>query len=189
MSIRVNAAIVLLVLSVVSGSAAWAQEPRHERGPGGDAVECQSNNYSFERCPVPWHDARLVRQLSDTQCVRGVNWGLDRQGLWVDRGCAGRFVASGHRHHYDEYTGAGAGGGGEWRPPSGWDQRFQIRCESNNYQYNFCGVDLGGAGRARVERQISGTPCVEGQTWGWNRAGIWVVQGCAAVFTIDRRWR
>jgi len=132
---------------------------------------------------VPWRDARMVRQLSDTQCVRGMNWGLDRHGIWVDRGCAGRFVAGGGHRHHDEYTGGG------WQPPSGWDQRFQIRCESDNFQYNFCGVDLGGRGRAYVERQISNTPCVEGQTWGWNRAGVWVVQGCAAVFTIDRRWR
>lgn len=185
MSIRVIAAIAFLAFSVVPASAPRAQEPPYEeRGPGGEAIECQSHNYSLQRCPVPWRDARLVRQLSDTQCVRGMNWGLDRRGIWVDRGCSGRFVASGRgRHDRDEYAGGG------WQPPSGWDQRFQIRCESHNYQYNFCGVDLGGGGRAYVERQISGTPCVEGETWGWNRAGVWVVQGCAAVFTVDRRWR
>ena len=186
MSIRVIAAIAVLVLCVVPASAPRAQDSRYEErgGPGGEAVECRSNNYSLQRCPVPWRDARMVRQLSDTQCVRGMNWGVDRNGIWVDRGCAGRFVASHKgRHDRDEYAGGG------WEPPSGWNQRFQIRCESTNYQYNFCGVDLGGGGRAYVERQISGTPCVEGQSWGWNRAGVWVVQGCAAVFTIDRRWR
>lgn len=182
MSIRVIAAIALLALSALP---AMAQDPRYdrrydERGPG-DAVDCRSNNYSLQRCPVPWRDARMVRQLSDTECVRGMNWGLDRHGIWVDRGCAARFVAAGGgRHHYEE---------GGWNPPSGWDQRFQVRCGSNNYQYNFCAVDMGGAGRAYVDRQISGSPCVEGQTWGWNRAGIWVNQGCEAVFTIDRRWR
>jgi len=178
MSIRIIAVMAFLALSALPASA-----PRAQPAPGGEAVECRSDNYSFQRCPVPWRDARMVRQLSDTQCVRGMNWGLDRHGIWVDRGCAGRFVAGGGHRHHDEYTGGG------WQPPSGWDQRFQIRCESDNFQYNFCGVDLGGRGRAYVERQISNTPCVEGQTWGWNRAGVWVVQGCAAVFTIDRRWR
>ncbi len=182
MSIRVIAAIAFLALSVVPASAPRAQDSRYEErgpGPGGEAVECRSNNYSLQRCPVPWRDARMVRQLSDTQCVRGMNWGVDRRGIWVDRGCAGRFVARG---------GGGPNYGG-WQPPSGWDQRFQIRCESTNFQYNFCAADLGGGGRAYVDRQISGTPCVEGQNWGWNRAGVWVVQGCAAVFTVDRRWR
>ena len=183
MSIRVIAVMAFLALSALPASAPRAQDPRYDRG---EAVECRSNNYSFQRCPVPWRNARIVRQLSDTQCVRGANWGLDREGLWVDRGCSAAFVpASGGRHrHYDEYA-----GGGGWQPPSGWDQRFQIRCASNDYQYNFCAVDLGGGGRARIERQISGSPCIEGQTWGWNRAGVWVVQGCEAVFVIDRRWR
>jgi len=185
MSIRLIAAIALLALTL----PAVAQDPRYDRhddrGPGGDAVDCRSNNYSFEHCRVPWRNAKLVRQLSDTECVRGVNWGLDREGIWVDRGCAGRFVAAGGRRHYDERR-EEAGG---WMPPSGWDQRFQVRCDSNDYQYNFCAVDLGGGGRARIERQISGSPCVEGQNWGWNRAGIWVTQGCAAVFLVDRRWR
>jgi hypothetical protein len=181
MSIRITAAVALLVLCAVPATAPRAQD-RYESGPG-DAVECRSQNYSFQRCPVPWRDARMVRQLSDTRCVRGMNWGMDRSGIWVDRGCGGRFVATGHHGGGPDYSEGG------WRPPSGWDQRFQIRCDSNDYQYNFCAVDLGGGGKARVERQISGSPCVEGQTWGWNRAGVWVVQGCAAVFSIDRRWR
>jgi hypothetical protein len=187
MSRRIAAIVALLALCALPVSSSRAQNPRYDHGPGygygdsGDAVDCRSQNYSFRRCPVPWRDARMVRQLSDTQCVRGMNWGMDRNGIWVDRGCAGRFVAGGHSSR--------PGYGGGWYPPSGWDQRFQIRCDSNDYQYNFCAVDLGGGGRAYVERQISGSPCIEGQTWGWNRAGVWVVQGCAAVFTIDRRWR
>src|SRR5689334_4273403 len=116
MSIRTMMFFALIALS----SAASAQDdPRYGGGgyQGGEAVECRSNNYSFRRCPVPWRDARLVRQLSDTQCVRGMNWGIDRNGIWVDRGCAGEFVARGRHEEY-------AGGG--WRPPSGWDQRFAI---------------------------------------------------------------
>jgi hypothetical protein len=181
MSIRITTAIVLFALSVLPAASPRAQDPRYDNAPAyGEPVDCRSSNYSFQRCPVPWRDARIVRQLSDTQCVRGMNWGVDRQGLWVDRGCGARFVASGRHGDYVE---------GGWRPPSGWDQRFQVRCDSNDYQYNFCAVDMGGGGRARVERKISGAPCIEGETWGWNRAGVWVNQGCAAVFLIDRRWR
>jgi hypothetical protein len=157
--------------------------PRAQPYGGGDAVECVSRNFAYTRCDVPWRDARLVRQLSDTTCIRGQNWGIDRRGLWVDRGCGGRFVAGGH----GQGEGPGYGGGG-WRPEPGWDTRFNVRCDSKDYRYRFCSVDLGGAGRAYVGRQISGSPCIEGRTWGWNRAGIWVDQGCDAEFTIDRRW-
>ena len=177
MMIRMLAIISLFVLFLVPVSAVRAQGY-------GDAVDCASRNYAYTRCDVPWRDARIVRQLSDTQCVRGRNWGIDRRGLWVDGGCAGRFVAAGR----DDRDRDDRGGGG-WRPDAGWDRRFSISCASSNYEYNFCGVDLGGGGRAILERQTSGSPCIEGRTWGSNRAGIWVVQGCAGVFTIDRRWR
>jgi hypothetical protein len=178
MNLRLVGALALLVCgSVVSVSAPRAQGYR-------DAIECVSRNYGYERCDVPWRDARLVRQLSDTTCIRGRNWGIDRRGIWVDRGCAGRFVAEGrhHRGDRDDYRGG-------WHPGPGWDRRFSVRCDSRDYQYRFCSVDLGRGGRAYLARQFSGSPCIEGRTWGWNRAGIWVNQGCDAEFTIDRRWR
>jgi len=174
MSLRWLATVSLLLCSLIPTTGARAQ------GYGGDAVDCESRNFSYTRCEVPWRDARLVRQLSDSRCIRGQTWGIDRRGLWVDRGCGGRFVAAGRRD--DDY-------GGDWRPGPGWDSRFSVVCESQDSRYRFCSVDLGGAGRAVVSRQISGAACVEGRSWGWNRAGIWVDQGCAAEFTIDRRWR
>jgi hypothetical protein len=182
MTMRSFFIFALFATSAMWASVALAQDPRYGGGAGyagsyGDAVDCKSNGYNLQRCPVPWRDARLVRQLSDTPCRRGQNWGVDRHGLWVDRGCAGRFVD------------ARGGQGGGWYPPSGWDRSFQVGCESYNYQYNFCAVDLGRGGRAHLQRQVSNSACVEGRTWGWNRAGIWVTQGCAGVFTIDRRWR
>lgn len=182
MSKRLIAGVGLLVMM-----AAAPVQPVHAQRRGydhdrRDVVECRSRNYSREHCRVPWRDARIVRQLSDTPCRRGDNWGMGRHGIWVDRGCAAEFAEAGGRHYRDrdDYG---------WRPPHGWNHRFRVGCESRNYQYRFCAVDLGRAGRARLHRQTSGSPCVEGRTWGWNRAGIWVTQGCAGIFTIDRRWR
>ncbi|MDE1885992.1 MAG: DUF3011 domain-containing protein [Xanthomonadaceae bacterium] len=185
MSIRSFLLPVLAAVGVLITVTAQAQDPRYRGGPGyddppggyGDSVECRSSNYAFRRCGVPWRDARLVRQISNTECVRGQTWGVDRGGLWVDRGCAGQFVD------------AGGGYGGGWYPPQGWDHRFQIRCHSSGYRYGFCAVDLGRGGRAYLQRQESDSACIEGQTCGWNRAGIWVDQGCSGIFTIDRHWR
>jgi hypothetical protein len=178
MSMRSFFILVLSVFGLAAVATAQA-DPRYGGGSGGE-VECRSNNFGHQRCPVPWRDARLVRQLSNTQCVRGRTWGIDRNGLWVDHGCVGRFVAAGGRV---------VQGGRGWQPGADWNRRFSVGCSSNNYQYTFCAVDLGGAGRAHLERQTSNSACIEGRTWGSNRAGIWVNQGCGGVFTIDRRWR
>lgn len=55
-------------------------------------VRCESDNYDFQRCPADTRGGvELRRQLSDTDCRRGENWGYDRRGIWVDNGCAGEF--------------------------------------------------------------------------------------------------
>ncbi|HMM58346.1 MAG TPA: DUF3011 domain-containing protein [Rudaea sp.] len=190
-SILVFAGMAFGALGVV-GSAS-AQDPRYGGGPGyggrPDAVDCKSSGYNRQRCPIPWRDARLVRQYSNTQCVRGQNWGVDaRRGfIWVDRGCAGQFVDA--RGGGGGYSPPGHGPSNPpWQPGPGWNQNFSIRCESIGGGDRFCSVDVGGRGQVYLQRQESSSPCYEGQTWGWNRAGVWVTQGCRGVFTIDRRW-
>ncbi|HEY2385800.1 MAG TPA: DUF3011 domain-containing protein [Candidatus Binatia bacterium] len=67
--------------------------PRHGGGSGGRAVTCKSEGFSYNRCEIGRaRDARLQKNLSDTRCIRNDNWGVDRGGIWVDRGCAGRFT-------------------------------------------------------------------------------------------------
>jgi len=150
-----------------------------------DGVECSSEDFSRTRCSVPWRDARLVEQLSKTSCIRGRTWGIDRRGLWVDGGCAGIFEEAGGRRGSRK---SGHGGGG-WRPGPEWDSRFSITCESRDYRYHFCAVDVGSGGNVNLEDQISDSSCIEGRTWGWNRAGVWVKDGCGGYFEINRRWR
>jgi len=63
-------------------------------GGGGGAITCKSEHYRYNRCPVYQGRGRvrLSRQLSDASCVRGSSWGVDREGIWVDRGCAAEFT-------------------------------------------------------------------------------------------------
>ena len=63
-----------------------------------------------------------------------------------------------------------------------------MTCESQDGRDHFCQVDLGGGGHASLQRQISDARCVEGRSWGSNRAGVWVKDGCRGEFSIDRRW-
>ncbi|WP_254913594.1 DUF3011 domain-containing protein, partial [Stenotrophomonas maltophilia] len=60
-----------------------------------------------------------------------------------------------------------------------------VRCESIKNRSNECRLE----GRARMIRQLSGSPCVEGETWGQSRYGVWVTQGCRAEFVADEHGR
>ncbi|MEO6983417.1 MAG: DUF3011 domain-containing protein, partial [Edaphobacter sp.] len=92
-------------------------------------------------------------------------WGVDRRGLWVDRGCRAEFSTGGY--------------GNQWRPGQGQGQT--VTCSSNNGRRNWCGIN----GRdVRLTRQISGSPCVENDTWGIDRRGLWVDRGCRAEFRV-----
>lgn len=163
-------------------AAAVVVRPAHSK-PHHDnrsrSVLCQSQSGNYTRCDKPWRgDAQLVQQLSDTRCVRGRTWGVRHDELWVNNGCRGRFAAVG-------YNGGGHRG---FQPGPDWNRQIRVNCSSSGYNYQMCRVDVGREGRVQLRRQTSNTACVEGRTWGWNRAGVWVNQGCAGEFVIDRRW-
>ena len=67
-------------------------------GPGWDkniSVRCDSSKYNYNMCQVDTGRGSRVylqRQLSDTRCREGDNWGWNRAGIWVDKGCSGVFV-------------------------------------------------------------------------------------------------
>jgi hypothetical protein len=203
--------IIALVLSASAVSASAAPDGRQlasplrvaatsqwQPGPGWDRdidVRCASNGYQYNMCQVDTgrgSDVRLVNQVSKTRCVEGQTWGWNRAGIWVDQGCEGvfrvqrRWSGAEGGHHGG---GGHPGNGGGWQPGPGWDQAIRVRCASNGFEYNMCQVDTGRGSKVTIAKQISKTRCMEGRNWGWNRAGIWVDQGCEAEFVVQRRWR
>jgi len=58
-----------------------------------------------------------------------------------------------------------------------------VQCESREYQYQFCAIPQG-ATRVTLVEQRSRSACIEGRSWGWDRRGIWVSNGCEGVFDI-----
>ncbi|HJW05751.1 MAG TPA: DUF3011 domain-containing protein [Rhodanobacter sp.] len=172
-------------------------------------VRCVSNDGRYARCAVPWRRVELYKQESKAACVRGESWGMDDDTLWVDRGCRGLFgpagrggYGHGQRGRYDDadgrygqddrwgnrYDDRHDDDRGGWRPGPGWDRRISLQCDSNQKKYQLCQVDVGRHGRVRLGRQLSDANCVEGYSWGWNRAGVWVAHGCRGQFLVDRRW-
>jgi hypothetical protein len=143
-------------------------------GPPAQTINCSSNNGKRNWCNIGGaRDAQLIRQISGSPCVRNSTWGIDGRGLWVDNGCRADFAVGG---------GGGGGGGGGYRPPPGPPPPQIITCSSNNGKRNWC--DVGGRRNITLNRQISGSPCIQGQTWGIDNRGVWVDNGCRADFRV-----
>lgn len=157
------------------------QGPGHGGSVGvGQTFRCRSEAFRYAHCRTDVRGGvHLVRQISRTQCVEGRNWGVDRNGVWVDQGCDAEFrsVSSGR-------PGGGPGWGGPgWGGPPSTGGTF--RCRSEAYRYNHCATDPRHG--VRLVRQISSAACVRGQTWGTDRNGVWVDRGCDAEFALGRR--
>lgn len=63
-------------------------------------------------------------------------------------------------------------------------QRFT--CKSENYSQNYCPADTRFG--VSLVRQISNSSCVQGRSWGYDRRGVWVSQGCEAEFVLGDRY-
>jgi hypothetical protein len=135
-------------------------------GYGGQTVRCESDNERARHCDM---DTRggvfLSRRLSDTACIQGRNWGYDNRGVWVSGGCRAEFTS---------------GSGGYGYPGAGVGQ--VLRCESQDGRSRHCNAVVQRG--VQLLRTLSGSPCIEGRTWGWDRSGVWVDRGCRAEFSI-----
>jgi len=65
-----------------------------------------------------------------------------------------------------------------------YNDRVLVRCESVEERTRYCAADI--RGDVRLVNQLSRSRCIEGRTWGWDRQGIWVTEGCRAEFEIDQ---
>ena len=55
-------------------------------------VYCESGDMKRHWCSEGiGRNVRLLRQRSEARCVQGRTWGVDRSGIWVDRGCRADF--------------------------------------------------------------------------------------------------
>ena len=140
-------------------------------------VRCESHDYQQNYCQVNTHGGvRLNRQISSSACQRGRTWGFDRGGIWVSDGCSGDFA-----------VGSGWDPGLPPPPPSDYVRPSIVRCESYGNRQTQCGVDARGG--VHLQTQLSPAPCLQSQTWGYNRNGIWVSNNCRADFTVGGYYR
>jgi hypothetical protein len=168
----------------IGTSKAWAQSGITAQN--GRNVTCASDDMKRHLCRVDTsRGVQMVKQRSGSPCIQGQTWSYDRSGIWVDRGCRADFYLGGR--------GPGNGGGpggpypgpgpGTGRPPSG----VTITCSSNNGRRNYCPANTSRG--VRLTNQRSGSPCVQGKTWGFTEKSIWVDNGCRADFLTMMRCR
>lgn len=58
-----------------------------------------------------------------------------------------------------------------------------VTCESMSGNRQICSVNT--AGGVAINRQLSGTACIQGRNWGYTRNAIWVSNGCRAQFVVN----
>ncbi|HVF35570.1 MAG TPA: DUF3011 domain-containing protein [Candidatus Saccharimonadia bacterium] len=166
-------------------------------------VHCESIAGRQQYCEVETrYGVRLVDEFSHRACREGDTWGFDDGRIWVRGGCRGAFeVGSGGGGRDDRYARSYE----DDRRGDGrrYDERLDGRryaderdarylgagtfvCESKDNRRRYCAADVAG-GRVALTRNISRTPCVQGQSWGQDRRGVWVDQGCRAEFSVESR--
>lgn len=60
-----------------------------------------------------------------------------------------------------------------------------ITCESGDGQNKFCPANTQGG--VSLQTQLSRASCRQGETWGYDRGGIWTANGCRARFVVGSR--
>ena len=165
----------------IGGFQAMAQSGITQQN--GRQVTCASDDGRRHLCRVNTsRGVRMTNQRSGSPCVQGQTWGFNQRGIWVDRGCRADFVLGGGRPGFQ--PGPGNGGPGYGGPGNGGSDAVTVTCSSDNGRRNVCPVNTRGG--VRLTNQRSGSPCVQGQTWGFDGRSIWVDRGCRADFLVQR---
>lgn len=164
--------LLLLIFSVIGcGFVFTLPATAAAAGQGyGQTVRCSSDDGKRHYCSIDTRGGvSMTRQISGSACIQGQTWGYDNRGVWVDRGCRAEFVS-------------GRGSGGGWGGGYNGNRYRTFTCSSDDGRRHYCSVPSGSSRNVTLSRQISGSACVQGQTWGVDRRGVWVDRGCRAEF-------
>ena len=175
------------------------------------SLVCESEDRTTHYCAADTRGGvHLSTQFSKASCRQGSSWGYDSRGVWVSNGCRAQFDLGDYRSsqgsngdsaaaaalalgligavaiaskHDDDYRGERDYDYQPYDHHTQYGAGYQITCESRNNQRNYCRSNLRHA-EVDIDRQISRTSCRHGYNWGWDSGGVWVDDGCAAVFSV-----
>jgi hypothetical protein len=137
----------------------------HQAPPNNQTLEqlvvCESHEGKKKQCAADTSaGVQLVRQLSASACNFGKEWGWDRGGVWVNKGCRAEFAVRGGPKPIAQ----------------------TLTCESTNNTRHHCKADTKYG--VALLRRVSENLCQLDRTWGFDDDGIWVNEGCRAQFIL-----
>ncbi len=140
-------------------------------------LQCESVHQQRTFCRANTQGrVRLIRQLSQSSCIRGRTWGYNRSGVWVSRGCRAQFAVGSSYGNNNNY------GNTPVRDDHYVDSSGRlIHCESTANGRTYCGTH-------HDSYEMSGNRdpnCIQGQTWGYDNRGVWVSGDCDANFSYN----
>ncbi len=140
-----------------------------------DSVTCQSRNNQREECRLQGRgEVLLVRQISNTTCVKGRNWDETRNGLYVTSGCGGVFET---RSGGNDRPGHGEG----WNGGSGQGNKYGEYRDLVGARASTGESEL----RRRGFREARNEPAPGGRFVFWNTPA----RGCIEVRVADGRYQ
>ena len=74
-----------------NGSNRRGRGRRNNNSNSAYTVNCASDNGQRRQCNADTRNGVLLVRQYGNNCRQGETWGYDKQGIWVDRGCAGEF--------------------------------------------------------------------------------------------------
>lgn len=127
-------------------------------------VTCESDGGRYRECDIDGIGrVALTRRLSEAACIEGESWGYRDGKVWVNKGCRAEFALT--ERSFTHARGSRV-----------------VTCESEDGKRRFCETStLGGVA---VAQQLSRASCVQGRSWGFDKTGIWVDEGCRAQFVV-----
>ena len=145
-------------------------------GRPGQSVRCESWQFQPARCAMDTRGGVQIQRVIAGDCRQG-NWGRDRNGVWVSNGCRADFVSGGGGNN-------GGNGGGNWAGGGNWGGGMNqiVECNSIRFQPARCNARINAG--VQIDRVLGGE-CIQGRSWGWDRGGIWVSNGCRARFRVS----
>jgi hypothetical protein len=170
---RMRAKAIGVLLSLLSlGEAAAAEASDKEALPKGATptivVQCYAPQEGVGYCPTyAVGHVKLLRQFSKQRCRQYDSWGADGDGsgIWVAKGCRGRFMVERGR-------------------PFATGKSTAVTCTSEDWAYRHCATPTWGH-RIVVGKQLGDSACTRGTNWGFDWNGIWVNGNCAAEFRVE----
>ncbi|MDQ1347640.1 MAG: hypothetical protein QG573_1013 [Acidobacteriota bacterium] len=137
---------------------------------GNDWQNSMYHNGGYSQ-PVDWRNDQDVDRWSHGESKRLTK--DEKAGALVAGALAVGILAAAAKDHHRDGDSSGSG----YRP------RSVVVCESLGRDHTYCSV--GSTRHVELKRQLSHASCQYNRSWGYDRRGVWVGDGCRAEFWVE----